>query len=144
MSTLNWRCYRCFIFIFCIFCSQASIKDVAQNKYIQQSHVWMMKQKSFSFLNDGIYFRGFGHSCNLNVFVWDSWVSALSAGSIARGRPEVVSLPWYSPHLSLSLSLSDASLADSVLTCLGRNAPTFQCTFMFKQFDNEECHHFAA
>lgn len=36
-------------------------------------------------------------------FVRDSWVSALSAGSIARGRPEVVSLPWYSPHLFLSL-----------------------------------------
>lgn len=69
--------------------------------------------------------------CNLSDSVWDSWVSASSAGALARGRSEVVSLPWYSPHPSLppSLSLADASLADYVQTCPGRNAPTFLMHF---------------
>lgn len=48
--------------------------------------------------------------------------SALSLGSVARGRPGRC-LPNTPRSHFLSLPVFDASLADFVPTCLGRNAP---------------------
>lgn len=58
------------------------------------------------------------------MFLCEVWVSALFC-RLHSPRPTRGCLPsWYSPLISFS-PLSDASLAHSVLTCLGRNAPTF-------------------
>lgn len=80
-----------------------------------------MKLKLLSCLDKGvldIYY-------NLNVSVHDSWASALSGGSFAQGRSGVVSLCREPPLIFLCLPPSDASLADSVRTCLDQ-----ECSYL--------------
>lgn len=95
-------CYHCFTLLGLHFLLPWSkMGYTSEEKICAWFYLCVMKQKLFSCFDKGI----FDSYCNLNVFVWNSWASALPGGSIAQGRSGDVSLPWYSPHLSLSLPL---------------------------------------
>lgn len=92
----------------------------------------IIKERLFSCLNEGVCFRGFWR---LLQFEWFC-VRFLGVGLVCRrfsprplrGRLPALILPSSLPP-SLPLSLADASLADYVQTCPGRNAPTFLMHF---------------
>lgn len=121
--TISWVQPR-FIFTILLICSHASVQDVPQDKRDETKALFILKRLHLRQRLFDIY-------CHLNVLrEIPGCRPCVQAGSAARGRPEVVSSPWYSPSSLFPLSLSFWSLIGWFCSDL----PGQECTHLLMYF----------